>query len=99
MTPLLFVACSAPGQDAWNRARSPASARSALAAIQTRDRKVTWLAGQTLGIEDARGNVIADGVTTGDLERIDPFLHAACTNAMAGPYLDARSEPPLVGLP
>lgn len=89
-----LVACSTPGKDRWQDVSSPATVRPALAAIQTRDYKVIWLGGQRLRVEDARGNAVADGVTTADLRRIDPFLHAACTNATAGAYLDARLDDP-----
>jgi hypothetical protein len=89
---LSLVACSAPEHDT----ATPAVTGTPLAAIQTRDLKVTWFAAQRLRIEDTTGAVLADGVTTGDLERIDPFLHAACTRAVAGPFLDARGgEPPV----
>ncbi|MCL2451154.1 MAG: hypothetical protein FWD17_19590 [Polyangiaceae bacterium] len=91
---LLSFACGAAAGD--GSLRPAADPRLAIAAIKTRDSKITWFAGQTFQIEDARGTVIADSVTTGDLERIDPFLHAACTQGLAGPYLDPRGPSPAV---
>jgi hypothetical protein len=86
---LASLGCGTPVEDGWTR---PASAprTSALGALQTRDHKVTFLSGNRLRVEDARGAVVADGVTTDDLEKIDPFLHRACTRATAGAFLDAR---------
>jgi hypothetical protein len=90
-----LVACSAPGQDGRSRPSSLPTAPAALGAIQTRDFKVTWLAGQKLRVENARGAVVADGVTADDLERLDLFLYTVCTQATASGY-DAslsRSSP------
>jgi hypothetical protein len=87
------VACSAPGQDHVSRVSSQADTWSAIGAMQTRDYKVTWLAGQKLRIENAHGAVVADGVTMGDLERINPFLHSVCANGTAARSIDARFDP------
>jgi hypothetical protein len=98
MRPLLIglilagVGCGTPVEDGWTRPAS-APSTSALGALQTRDHKVTFLAGHRVRVEDARGALVADGVTVEDLAKIDPFLHAACTNARAA-YLDARLDPP-----
>lgn len=60
-------------------------------AMQTRDYKVTFMTGDRVRVEGARGELVADGVTVESLERVDPFLYAACRSATAngGPYLDA----------
>ncbi len=95
LSALLFVllACGTQAQDPDMRPVSPAQTSRSVAfgALKTRDHKVTWLSGQRLRIEDGRGAVVASGVTLDDLARIDPFLYAACTSAMAqnGAYLDA----------
>ena len=98
---LALVACSAPGQDGGSRPSSLPTAPTALGAIQTRDFKVTWLAGQTVRVENARGAVVADGVTPDYLERLDLFLYTACTQATASGYADAslsRSSPVPMGM-
>jgi hypothetical protein len=90
-----LVACSTPAQDGGGRAASATSSQRALGAMRTRDYKVTWLPGQKLRVEDARGAVVADGVTIDDLARIDPFLEAACTNAKASASLDSDLARPM----
>ena len=94
--PLFVLAafgCGTPVEDGWTRPASPAP--TALGALQTRDHKVTFLAGHRVRVEDAHGALVADGVTVDELAKIDPFLHAACTNATAGMYLDARLDRPV----
>jgi hypothetical protein len=86
-----LLACSTSGPD-LSRASSPARAPLVLAAMQTRDYKITWLAGQKVRVEDVHGTVVADGVTIDDLDRIDPFLREACKSATAGTYVDARRD-------
>ncbi len=81
-----LVACSTPAMDGRNYAWSP---RPALGAMQTRNYKVTWLAGQRLRVENARGAVIAEAATLEDLARIDPFLETVCTHASASAKIDA----------
>jgi hypothetical protein len=85
--------CGTPVEDGWTR--PVAVPKHALGAMQTRDHKVTFLAGHRVRVEDARGAILADGVTLDELARINPFLHAACTNATAGAYLDARLDRPV----
>jgi hypothetical protein len=85
---LASMGCGTPVEDGWTRPVS-APRPSALGAMQTRDHKVTFLAGQRVRVEDARGAVVADGVTLDDLKKIDPFLHEACTTATARTFLDA----------
>ena len=93
---LAAAACGTPVQDPDMRPLSPADAPSpvALGALQTRDYKVTFLTGDRLAVEDARGVTLARGITLADLQKVDPFLYAACANAMAknGTYLDARLD-------
>jgi hypothetical protein len=70
--------------------------RSATFAIRTRDYKVTFFAGDKIEVRDARGVVLASNVTREELEKVDPFLFAACRDALAkgGTYLDARLDRP-----
>jgi hypothetical protein len=91
---LASLGCGTPVEDGWTRPVS--SAPHALGAMQTRDHKVTFLSGHRVRVEDARGAILADGVTLAELERIDPFLHKACSTATAGVYLDARLDHPQV---
>jgi hypothetical protein len=90
------AACGTPAQDPDMQPLSAKDAPSAVAigAIQTRDHKVTFLTGDRLKVEDARGVVLADGVTLEGLQKVDPFLYAACVNATArsGTYVDARLD-------
>lgn len=93
------AACATPVEDAGMSSMSPKSAadapaRRATFALQTRDYKVTFLTGDRVEVVDARGVVVATGVTVGDLEKVDPFLYAACRNATAskGVFVDARLD-------
>jgi hypothetical protein len=85
---LASLGCGTPVEDGWTRPTS-APRTGALGAMQTRDHRVTFLSGHRLRVEDARGAVVADGVTVDDLKKIDPFLHDACTTATARTFLDA----------
>lgn len=93
---LALPSCGTPVEDPGMSPRSAADAppRKATFALQTRDYKVTFLAGDQLEVRDARGVVVASGVSLADLEKVDPFLYAACRNAVAshGTYLDARLD-------
>ena len=93
---LAATACGTPVQDPDMRPRSPADTHApvALGALQTRDFKVTFLTGDRVAVEDARGVMLARGITLAELQKVDPFLYAACANAMArnGTYLDARLD-------
>jgi hypothetical protein len=60
--------------------------------MRTRDYKVTWLAGNSLRVEDAQGAVVADRITVNELEAMDPFLFYACTRAIGAAHLDARLD-------
>ena len=90
------AACATPVEDPGLSPKSAADAppRSATFALQTRDYKVTFLTGDRVEVKDARGVVVATGVTVSDLEKVDPFLYAACRNATAskGTYIDARLD-------
>jgi hypothetical protein len=100
------AACATPVEDPGMAPRSAADApaRRATFAIQTRDYKVTFLTGDRVSVTDARGAVLADGVSATELERIDPFLAATVRNATASTfstgagdvYLDARLDRPAV---
>jgi hypothetical protein len=88
---LASLGCGTPVEDGWTR---PAAAprTTSLGAMQTRDHKVTFLSGRRVRVEDARGVVVADGLTFDELKKLDRFLHDACTTATAGAFLDARVD-------
>jgi hypothetical protein len=101
---LSALSCGAKVDDSALGPTTPSVRPRASFAIQTRDRKVSWLVGASpsdrrFRVEDAQGALIADGVNLDELRRIDPFLSAACTSAVAGhadgPYLDARLDRPV----
>jgi hypothetical protein len=96
--PALFGCTSASfsGGTAALETNTPAEAstseRSAIGAMKMRDYKVTWLAGNSLRVENAQGAIVADGITLNELSALDPFLHNACAGATGAMHLDTRLD-------
>jgi hypothetical protein len=71
----------------------------AIAAMQTRDRKVTIFSDRgtlLVTVHDDAGKLVQGALTLDALRAEDPFLYQACTSAIAsqggGTYLDARLD-------
>ncbi len=76
---------------------SVAGARSAIGAIETRDRKVLLFAasdGLRVTVEDESGAILAKEISVEELRDQDALLYELCRSAVAqnGAYLDARVD-------
>jgi hypothetical protein len=95
---------SAPGAPSTGGTTATAlSARPAIGALETRDRKLLLFAapdGLKVTLEDDSGAILAKEISLEELRDRDALLYELCRSAVAqnGAYLDARVDQVLDGL-